>query len=228
MSDTDYESYLTIEWEMFARDKARARASLEAVQDLKISRVLDIGCGAGQELLPFAATGAFCVGMDLVPEVGSLGRKLFSQENLAEQVVFLRSAAERLPFGAGSFDLVICRLALPYTDNRVAIAEMARVLRRGGLLLLKIHHARYYINKFWRGLLDGNLLHSVNATRVLTSGVLYHFLGRQVRNRLVTNETFQTRLMLAKEVARSGLAIVREMPDSNPSTPSFVIEKTRE
>jgi hypothetical protein len=33
--------------------------------------------------------------------------------------------------------------------------------------------------------------------------------------------------MLAREVARSGMTIIREMPDSNPLTPSFVIEKTR-
>jgi ubiquinone/menaquinone biosynthesis C-methylase UbiE len=227
VSDTEYESYLTIEWEMFARDEARARASLDAVQDRHVSSVLDIGCGAGQELRPFAAKGAICVGADVAPEAGWLGRKLFSREHPARPVIFLRSTAECLPFHPGTFDLVICRLALPYTDNRLAIAEMSRVLRPGGILLLKIHHARFYLNKFWRGLRDGNLLHSVHASRVLTSGLLYHLLGRQVRNRLVTNETFQSRHMLAREVARSGMTIIREMPDSNPRTPSFVIEKTR-
>lgn len=227
VDDTDYENYLTHEWEMFARDKARSQASLEAVRDRPVSRVLDVGCGAGQELRPFAPA-TFCVGADLAPEVGLLGRKLFSRENLAQRVVFLRSAAERLPFRPGTFDVVICRLALPYTDNRMAIAEMARVLRPSGILLLKIHHARYYLNKFWRGLREGNLLHAVHATRVLASGTLYHLMGRQVRNRLVTDETFQSRYMLTREAARCGLTIIREMPDSTPGTPSFVIEKARE
>ncbi|MCU1339256.1 MAG: Methyltransferase type 11 [Bryobacterales bacterium] len=225
---TDYESYITAEWEMFTGDPARALASLEAVQQWDVSRVLDVGCGAGQEMLPFAASGAFCVGLDLAPEVGSLGRILFSRESLAQRVAFLRSAAERLPFRSNTFDVLICRLALPYTDNRLAITEMARVLRQGGRLLLRIHHARYYVDEFWRrGLLSGHILHMVHAARVLTSGALYHFTGRQFRNRLVTNETFQSRYRLDREAARCGFTIIREMPDSTAAAPSFLMEKTR-
>ena len=190
-------------------------------------RVLDIGCGAGQELLPFAMAGSFCVGMDVSPDVGLIGRKLFLKEKLSQRVAFLRSAAEQIPFTSGMFDLVICRLAIPYTDNRLALTEMARILRQGGVLLLKIHHARFYIDKFWRGLMDAEPLNSVHAARVLTAGALYGLLDRQVRNRLVTNETFLSRHMLTRELGRCGLTILREMPDSNPLTPSFVIEKMR-
>jgi ubiquinone/menaquinone biosynthesis C-methylase UbiE len=227
VTDTNYEHYLTLEWEMFTKDQTRAQASLLAVQGRQISRVLDIGCGAGQELLPFAMAGSFCVGMDVSPDVGLIGRKLFLKEKLSQRVAFLRSAAEQIPFASGMFDLVICRLAIPYTDNRLALTEMARILRQGGVLLLKIHHARFYIDKFWRGLMDAEPLNSVHAARVLTAGALYGLLDRQVRNRLVTNETFLSRHMLTRELGRCGLTILREMPDSNPLTPSFVIEKMR-
>jgi SAM-dependent methyltransferase len=221
----NYDEYLSVEWEMFAQDPARAQAALDAVARMEVNRVLDIGCGAGQELRPFVAAGAFGVGTDVAPEVGILGRKLFAREDLPGKVTFVRSAAEHLPFASGSFEVLVCRLALPYTDNRRALGEMARVLRPGGLLFLKIHHAWFYAHKFWSGLLTGRLLYMVHSLRVLVGGTLYHLTGNQVRNRLVTNETFQSGWMLKNELARHSLSIVHKMPDSNPLTPSFVIRK---
>src|SRR5205085_6774151 len=125
--------------------EGRARESLEAVAGLDARRGLDVGCGAGQELLPFAGQpGAVCIGSDVTPEAGLAGRELFASRPPAGRIAFVRAAAESLPFAAGSFDVVICRLALPYTDNARCLSELARVLRPGGVLLLKIHHARYY------------------------------------------------------------------------------------
>ena len=224
--DQEYDQYLRGEWELFTKDSERAQASLSAARG-PVSRVLDIGCGAGQELLPFVRQGALGVGMDVAPDVGALGRELFGREGLASGVGFLRSAAEFLPFGSGCFDVVISRLAIPYTDNSKAIGEMARVLSPDGVLLLKIHHAGFYINEIWQALRSGAVLHMVNSVRILLSGVIYHVTGKQMRNRLVTNETFQTRWMLQRELRRHALLIERSMPDSNWMTPSFVIARER-
>ena len=49
MSDTEYNDYLKAEWELFAGDPARARAALAAAYGVKVSRVLDMDCGAGQD-----------------------------------------------------------------------------------------------------------------------------------------------------------------------------------
>src|SRR5665213_3445134 len=114
--DQEYDHYLRVEWELFVKDAGRTQASLSVVSG-PVSRVLDIGCGAGQELLPFVRQGALGIGMDLAPDVGALGRELFAREGLDAKVGFLRSAAEFLPFSSGCFDVVISRLALPYTDN---------------------------------------------------------------------------------------------------------------
>jgi SAM-dependent methyltransferase len=224
--DKEYDQYLRGEWELFARDTRRAQASLEALRRPP-SQVLDIGCGAGQELLPFVRAGALGIGTDIAPDTGVLARELFGREGLASRTGFLRSAAEHLPFASGSFDLIVSRLALPYTDNSKAIAEMARVLAPDGVLFLKIHHAGFYLNKAWRGLLTGKFLHIVHAMRVLCSGAIYHATGKQTRNRIVTNETFQTRWLLTRELARQSLVIERLMPDSNWMTPSFAITRDR-
>lgn len=214
--------YFRSEWELFAADPVRARASLEAV-GRRVSLVLDIGCGAGQEMLPFVQVGAFGAGVDIHPAVGVVGREMFARAGLATRVAFARSGAECLPFADNAFDVVICRLALPYTDNAKALAEMARVLVPNGVLLLKIHHATFYVHQFWTGFRSGRVPSMVNAVRVLTSGMVYLLTGKQRRNRLLTHETFQTRWMLERELAKNALVIRNLMPDSNGQTPSFVI-----
>jgi ubiquinone/menaquinone biosynthesis C-methylase UbiE len=223
----DYDLYVRDEWERFVKDPARAQALLDAVAGTTISRVLDVGCGAGQELLPFvAARQAFGVGLDYSPHAGREGRRLYRAHQPSASVAFLRGAAEALPFKTGSFDVVICRLALPYTDNARALAEMARVLRAGGTLLLKFHHARYYVKKLSDGLFAGDVLSMVHSVRVLLAGAFYHVAGRQSHSRLTAGgETFQTEWLLKRELSRQRLTIRCRLPDSNPLTPSLVITK---
>jgi SAM-dependent methyltransferase len=225
---SEYDSYVRAEWAMFVGDAARGRESLEAVAGLEVRRVLDVGCGAGQELLPFASElGAACVGVDVTPEAGRAGRELFAAHAPAARVRFVRAEAESLPFAGGSFDVAVCRLALPYTDNARSLAELARVLRPGGALLLKIHHARYYARKLGDGLRAGRPASAVHAARVLAAGLVYRLTGRQPRTRLPGRETFQTETMLHRELARLGLEIRGELRDSNPLTPSFLIVKQK-
>lgn len=221
-----YDEYVRQEWAMFAADPTRSRASLAVVGRTEVSYVLDVGCGAGQELLPFVRErGAVGVGVDVTPEAGIAGRELFAAHAPAARVAFARAAAEALPFAPSSFDVIICRLALPYTDNARALAEMARVLRPGGVLLLKIHHPRYYLSEAVQSLAALSPLPAVHAARVLTAGAIYRITGRQPRTRLIGTETFQTEKMLQRELERFGLKIRREMPDSNPATPSYAISK---
>jgi len=227
MAATDYDSYVRAEWDLFIEDPSRFRSSLEAVAGITVDRVLDIGCGAGQELLPFVSTSATLgVGIDISPEVGLAGRELFARHELQTRVVFARSSAERLPFRTHTFDVVVCRLMLPYTNNEEALAEMARVLRPRGALFLKIHHARYYVRKLWSGLLHSQFLSAAHASRVLVNGIIYNISRRQpcAANEKFS-ETFQTRWLLRKELARQKLSIRHELPDSNPATPSFLVIK---
>ncbi|HEV2915222.1 MAG TPA: class I SAM-dependent methyltransferase [Pyrinomonadaceae bacterium] len=223
---TEYEAYIQSEWELFTGDPMRAAASLEAVRGLEVNRVLDVGCGGGQELLPFVTSGnAFGVGIDIAPEVGRLGRKLFAGRAPEARVCFVRAAGESLPFPDNSFDVVICRVALPYMDNARALGEMARVLRPGGAFLLKIHHARYYLRKLRGGLRARQPLSMIHAARVLLSGTIYHATRRQPRSRIPSPETFQSVWLLRRELARRNLFIDRELPDGDAATPSFVIIK---
>jgi ubiquinone/menaquinone biosynthesis C-methylase UbiE len=221
---SDYASYLQKEWQKFAADAERAQASLAAAGPTH-ERILDVGCGAGQELMPFVAGGAFGIGTDLSKDAPRMARELYQQTPASKRPSFVRSAAERLPFPTDSFDVIISRLALPYTDNRRALGEMARVLRPGGTVLIKIHHAWYYVSKLWHGVTHANVPSALHAARVLAAGTVYHVTGRQFRTAMLTGETFQTRWLLRRELARRGLTILWQMPDSSRQAPAFVVRK---
>jgi SAM-dependent methyltransferase len=223
---SDYDGYIRAEWNLFDRNPARGQASLEAVTGIKVDRVLDIGCGAGQELLPFiAGQPAVGVGLDHSPSVGRVGTQLFAKQRLRGRVAFVRGLAEALPCLSGSFDVIVCRLALPYTHNAQALSEMARVLRPGGLILLKFHHARFYLDRITRAVASRDVRGLLSAARVLIAGTVYHVTGRQPRNPILGRETFQTKSLLRRELRRCGLAIRNEMGGSTPTTPSIVLVK---
>jgi SAM-dependent methyltransferase len=223
---SEYEQYLELEWSLFARDPTRERATREAVAGVETRRVLDVGCGAGQEMIPLAAADVSCIGVDVAPGSARVGTRLFAERLPGVRVSFATAVAEHLPFADGSFDVVLCRLAIPYTDNAKALAEMSRVLRAGGLLLLKVHHLRYYLKKLVDGVRRASPLYALHAVRVLVSGTLYHATGRQPTGGLLLRESFQTAWLLDHELARVGLAIERELMDSTPYAPSYLVVKS--
>jgi ubiquinone/menaquinone biosynthesis C-methylase UbiE len=225
-ASAEYDEYVRAEWELFAKDPARWEEAARVSASLPIARVLDIGCGAGQELRPFVANRrTFGVGIDKSPYIGRAGRELFAREDPGGRIAFTRATAERMPFGDGAFDLIICRLALPYMDNATALQEMSRVLRPGGALLLKIHHARYYTRQFRQAVSSLRWKSAINACLILATGTWYHASGTQPHGWLVGGETFQTLWMLKRELARRGMEIERRLADSSPASPSLFIRK---
>ena len=66
-----------------AKDPATRYRLVDAVGELNVQRVLDLGCGPGQELIPFLErTGAFCVGIDIAPELGKVTREVVASSRL--------------------------------------------------------------------------------------------------------------------------------------------------
>jgi hypothetical protein len=109
-------------------------------------------------------------------------------------------------------------------NNRRVFREMARVLRPGGLLLLKVVAAAFYLREFRRGLASLDVRRCLHAVHALVGGVIYHVLGSQIGTPII-NVTFQTEWMLKRELRRVGMRITMPMPDSSRIGPSFAIEK---
>lgn len=100
-------------------------------------RVLDIGCGTGlfaarvREALPKARV----CGVDLVAGMLARGRERWRK--LAGHASPVQGDSERLPFASGAFDVVTCANSFHhYPRQDRAVAEMRRVLRPGGCLML--------------------------------------------------------------------------------------------
>jgi ubiquinone/menaquinone biosynthesis C-methylase UbiE len=99
--------------------------------------VLEVAIGTGRNL-PFYPPDARLTGVDLSPAMLGIARGRVAE--LGREVDLREGDAEALPFPDASFDTVVCTLGLcGIPDDRAAIAEMHRVLRPGGTLLLLDH-----------------------------------------------------------------------------------------
>jgi demethylmenaquinone methyltransferase / 2-methoxy-6-polyprenyl-1,4-benzoquinol methylase len=107
------------------------RAVARAVDAQPGSRVLDLAAGTGSSSLPFATAGAFVVPCDF--SLGMLRVAKLAHRELS----FVGGDALRLPFADASFDAVTISFGLRnVSDTDAALAEMARVTRPGGRLVV--------------------------------------------------------------------------------------------
>ncbi|HEV2783626.1 MAG TPA: class I SAM-dependent methyltransferase [Actinophytocola sp.] len=99
--------------------------------------VLEVAVGTGRNL-PFYPDGVRLTGIDFSPAMLEIARKRAAE--LGRDVELRVGDAQALPFPDASFDTVVCTLGLcGFPDDRAAIAEMHRVLRPNGTLLLLDH-----------------------------------------------------------------------------------------
>ena len=123
---------------LFARMTDLTLASTAAGPGLQ---VLDVGSGVGQDSVALARQGARVVGAEPSARMAAMA-KLFQAGAIADArqaPVWVRGWADALPFADASFDAAFCKGALDHFDApETAIAEMARVTRPGGRVVLAI------------------------------------------------------------------------------------------
>ena len=110
-------------------------------------RYLDVGVGgSGATVIEAARLGARAVGCDLsLPGVRS-AREFAERERVRDRADFVVCAAERLPFGDGSFDCASAIAVLEHLDDDNAAArELARIVRPGGRIWITVPHAYRYM-----------------------------------------------------------------------------------
>ena len=130
-SDEYYELAREVNLDYADAGHASHRRLIDALAEAGSCRVLDVGCGTAElaSVLAPRLPGVEYVGVEVSPLA------LHTAIALGRSGAFLAADAERLPFPDGSFDAVVSLYALEhFAHPREALAEMARVVRPGGLV----------------------------------------------------------------------------------------------
>ena len=108
-------------------------------------RVLEVGCGAGTDLIRFARNGAIATGIDLATSSIALAAQNVGIEQLRANL--LVADGETLPFRDRSFDLVYAHGVMQYTsDDKALVGECRRVLKPGGLAVFQVYNRVSWLN----------------------------------------------------------------------------------
>ena len=112
-----------------------SRLSLQGPQ-----KVLDLGCGVGHWgrcVARVLSQGSRIVGVDREPRWVAEAAERAASLSLSHMFSYQESSAEKVPFADESFDLVTCQTLLIHVPRpEQVLAEMMRVLRPGGALLI--------------------------------------------------------------------------------------------
>lgn len=178
------------------------------------SLILDVGCGAGQTLrLLGRETAARRVGVD--QDLPALALGLDWNEHDVIRPTLIGASAHVLPFPDDTFTHVLCRVALNYMPQARALAEMVRVLRPGGVLLLRIERVFY---DAWLVSHPTGLRSLVCRLRDLGAGLLHEASGWQPmpgrRGLAGAGRAFASRRRLTQQLHRLGCDVIATEPSA--------------
>jgi ubiquinone/menaquinone biosynthesis C-methylase UbiE len=180
-----------------------------------VKRVLDVGCGIGQSLIGLKlGPDVEAHGVDVDRSAIAFGKARFPQLQL------LVGKGEQLPYAECHFDLLMCRVALPYMHVPSALREFHRVLRDGGVLWLAIHPLSMLTSDVREAIRCRSVRGVVFRTYVLANSLLL-LSGRQFRYPLnrARIESYQWRPALRASLQKAGF----ELPRSRQLQGSLVV-----
>ena len=146
----------------------RLEMILQAAGERIHGKVLEVGCGVGQYMHHLAPIAGNVTGLDFEFER--------VKDTLALGLDAVNAAGEFLPYPSDSFDVVISNEVIEHVmDDNMAVAEMVRVLKPGGRLVLFCPNRGYPFEThgiYWKGKYQfGNKL-------------FVNYLPKSMRNRL--------------------------------------------
>jgi SAM-dependent methyltransferase len=191
-------AYNTAPVEALVRNVAyylRARHPDAALRGL---HALELGCGAGANLVWLAQKGLRVSGVDIASNALALARQSLERAGHADRVgELVECSVDRTPFPDGSFDVVLESCVFQHLDRRTregAFAEVRRLLKEGGLFvgnMLGTGHTTFQHRNGEQLAEDPGSLYLADGTsRIhLTDIGLAHFFSREELEKLLAGFT---------------------------------------
>ena len=115
------------------------------------SRLLDVGCGAGQLTLIASRNGADATGVDIAENLVERARERARVEGLGAR--FQVADAEALPFADASFDVVTSLNGAMFAPRpEIVTGEILRVSRAGGIIAMANWTEQGFVGKMFKAL----------------------------------------------------------------------------
>jgi ubiquinone/menaquinone biosynthesis C-methylase UbiE len=105
--------------------------------DIEGRRVLDFGCGSGENSLVLARRGAVVTGVDISESLVAIARKRLQLNGCDHSATFVLGSAHDLPLQDASVDVVLGIAILHHLDLDASSREVHRVLKPGGRAIFK-------------------------------------------------------------------------------------------
>lgn len=109
----------------------RIRAFLKLDDPVPVA--IDVGCGTGMSTIVLTEIATSVIGADISPA-------MLSQAPAHPRICYVETSAESLPFADHSADLITVFIAFHWLDRPRFLAEVRRILRPTGTLVICHHH----------------------------------------------------------------------------------------
>jgi ubiquinone/menaquinone biosynthesis C-methylase UbiE len=156
MNHREYFNQLAARWDRMATEETRTRLPpmIEAMGIKPGDTILDVGGGTGI-LLPLlykvAGDNSKIISLDIAEEMLKRARN----NSYPTNIHYIHADVAAIPLVGETIDLVICYSCFPHFPNKTqALAEMARVLRSNGRLVICHTASRHEINKLHESIGD--------------------------------------------------------------------------
>ena len=98
--------------------------------------VLELGCGLGDLFVDMLNAGYNCRAVEYSPQMVAAARDTLRKHKIGQTAWIIQGSAQHLPFSDSSFDTVVSTFPSEYIYDPDTLAEIERVLRPGGRVII--------------------------------------------------------------------------------------------
>jgi SAM-dependent methyltransferase len=133
----------------YTMNSVRLKIVMGILEEFKIGRLLDLGCGEAHTTREFLKAGWHASGIELSEPLADSANQYLAAEGFGDNLVIQGSATDLSPFPNESFDVVTCLGVAYYIEDQKSLySEVARVLKKGGIFICSHHNILFNLYTF--------------------------------------------------------------------------------